>query len=120
MRAVFQALTGQADGTCGARQGRRCRACSVLGAGFLFVTSPIRQIINPGWPFCLKTCSLPSSLSPLPSATNQTATDQTQETSTAPTISLNIHRRAESSFVIGLALHRSSFPRIPEARTNPS
>lgn len=51
MRAVVQALTGQADGTCGARQGRRCRrACSVLGAGFLFVTSPIRQIINPGWP----------------------------------------------------------------------
>lgn len=66
MRAFFQALTGQADGTCGARQGRRCRACSVLGAGFLFVTSPIRQIINPGWPF-LSQNLLPSLLT-FPSA----------------------------------------------------
>jgi hypothetical protein len=114
VRAVFQALTGQwADtgGTCGARQGRRRRACSVVGAGFSFRHfSPKRQIINPGWAICLKTCSLPSSTSPLPSA-NQTRPDLTQQTSAAPTIPQH-HRRAEYTFVIGhalIALHFRGF-----------
>jgi len=90
------------SGTCGARQGRRRRACSVLGAGFLFVTSPRRLIINPGWPSVSKLALSPPQTSPLLSA-NQTRPDQTQETTAAPTIPQH-HRRAEYTFVIGLAL----------------
>lgn len=102
MRAVFQALTGQADGTCGARQGRRCRACSVLGAGFLFVTSPIRQIINPGWPF-LSQNLLPPLLT-FPSALCKPDHNRPDPRDINSSHHLpQHHRRAESSFVIGLA-----------------
>lgn len=91
MRAVVQALTGQADGTCGARQGRQCRrACSVLGAGFLFVTSPIRQIINPGWPSVSKLAPSPPHfpLYPLQTRPEQTRPKRHQQLPPPPPTSI--------------------------------
>lgn len=78
------------------------RACSVLGAGFLFVTSPIRQIINPGWPF-LSQNLLPPLLT-FPSALCKPDHNRPDPRDINSSHHLpQHHRRAESSFVIGLA-----------------